>query len=760
MIERIPLMNGWRFSPAWRDGMEQGTSATSPGGAGAAGTAGHDVFTEVSLPHSPVELPLNYFDETAYQAVSCYRKTLPPVNLSGGRRAAIRFEGVMAVARVWLNGTFLGEHRGGYTPFEFFAESLLRGDGTDEITVSADARERPDVPPFGGQIDYLTYSGIYREVSLDIYAPLCVRNAKIECPDPLAPVKELSARFFASNTGPAREAVAEVTLSDRAGKRLAAATARVLVASGDSEFTVTLRSIAGAELWTPDAPVLYTVSCALSTESFADVYRTAWGFRSAEFRADGFYLNGKPFQIVGLNRHQAWPYVGYAMPARAQRKDADILKDELRVNTVRTSHYPQSIHFLDRCDERGLLVFEEIPGWQHLGGDEWKDIACRNVREMIERDWNHPSIVIWGVRINESLDDDAFYAKTNAIARSLDATRATGGVRYIQNSSLLEDVYTMNDFVLDGGPVALRNQREVTGLDRDVPYLVTEYNGHMYPTKKTDCEERQSEHVIRHLRVQNDAFADAHISGAIGWCAFDYNTHKDFGAGDRICHHGVMDIFRIPKFASFAYASQTPPERGVVLKPVTWWARGERSVGGILPLVVLTNCEEIGIKFGEFEEIRVAEKEASLSALPYPPFVVNLRHIPLEKIGAWGMRWEDALVTGYIGGKPAATVRLAANPVPAALSAVADDAELASGAKDATRVTVAVTDRFGNPLPFADTVARVSLSGPARIQGPSTFALTGGSRAFWVESSGAAGTVTVTVATDGLEPVNLKIAVV
>ena len=274
----------------------------------------------------------------------------------------------------------------------------------------------------------------------------------------------------------------------------------------------------------------------------------------------------------GLNWHQAWPYVGYAMPKRAQQDDADILKYELGVNTVRTSHYPQSRHFLDRCDEIGLLVIEEIPGWQHIGDDQWKQLACEHVREMIQRDWNHPSVFLWGVRINESRDDHDFYTETNRIARELDPTRQTCGVRVHAHSEFLEDVYTMNDFTHFGGDLVLRDQRVVTGLDHYVPYIVTEYNGHMYPTKRFDHEERLMEHGLRHMRVLSAAGLDPHIAGTVGWCAFDYNTHYQFGSGDRICYHGVMDMFRIPKFAADAYRSQVDPEKALFV-PVTIWAR-------------------------------------------------------------------------------------------------------------------------------------------------------------------------------------------
>ena len=274
-------------------------------------------------------------------------------------------------------------------------------------------------------------------------------------------------------------------------------------------------------------------------------------------------MNGEPLKRRGLNRNQSFLYSGYAQGKRSQEKDAEILKYDLACNIVRTSHYPQSHYFLDRCDEIGLLVFEEIPGWQHIGGESWKDESVANVERMIRRDWNHPSIIIWGVRINESPDDHDFYIRTNVAAKALDTTRPTGGVRCIPDSELLEDVYTMNDFVLgefempgNNRPrTPLRGQKEVTGLDRNVPYLVTEYNGHMYPTKAGDPEERQTEHVLRHADVLNAATGDDRIAGRIGRSMFDHNTHKDFGAGDRICHHGVMTIFRQPQFAAHVHAS-------------------------------------------------------------------------------------------------------------------------------------------------------------------------------------------------------------
>jgi beta-galactosidase len=173
--------------------------------------------------------------------------------------------------------------------------------------------------------------------------------------------------------------------------------------------------------------------------------------------------------------------MGYAAPESLQREDARILKEELGCVIVRTSHYPQSQYFVDECDRLGLLVFTEIPGWQHIGDEAWKDQAVENVREMVTQYRNHPSIILWGVRINESLVDDAFYLRTNALAHELDPSRATGGVRYLEKSSFLEDVYTFNDFSHKGDNPGVRPKKNVTP-DMSKALLITEHNGHMFPT--------------------------------------------------------------------------------------------------------------------------------------------------------------------------------------------------------------------------------------------------------------------------------------
>ena len=318
------------------------------------------------------------------------------------------------------------------------------------MAVDVDSRERADIPPFGFQIDYLTFGGIYREVALRIVPGTFIENIFAKPKDVLTPHPSLDVDCFLMHLEASKEPLTlEVDL--REGDRvIAKGSQKIPAADAAAEpmaHNVRLENLSGIKLWDLNNPNLYTVHVrVLRGTQLVDRDTRTIGFREASFTDHGFELNGKVIKLRGLDRHQTFPFVGQAMPGRCQRSDANILRHKLKTNIVRTSHYPQSRHFLDACDEMGLLVLEEIPGWQHIGDEAWKLISIDNVSRMIRRDWNHPSVILWGVRINESLDDHDFYTRTNALAHKLDPTRQTGGIRYFQESEFLEDVFTMNDF--------------------------------------------------------------------------------------------------------------------------------------------------------------------------------------------------------------------------------------------------------------------------------------------------------------------------
>ncbi len=726
----------------------------------------------VTLPHNAVDLPYAYLDEHSFQRPFTYQKTLRWDPGFQEQQVSLIFDGAMADAVVHLNGAKLHTHSNGYTPFEVDLTDHLRCD-ENLLCVTIDGTENPEIPPFGGQIDYLAYAGIYRDVWLKSTAPVSFERVRVDTREDDQGGFALSVRCDIRNRMQTEEPmVLTAALFAPDGTEVSRCSAEA--SSTDGFVTLSFGNVPSNAIqrWDIRSPVLYSMACSLECKGSHDNVDVSFGFRTAEFTPEGFFLNGRPVKLVGLNRHQSLPYVGYAAGRRAQERDAEILKRELRCNVVRTSHYPQSPWFLDHCDRLGLLVIEEIPGWQHIGGAEWKTRSLDNVRAMIQRDWNHPSIILWGTRINESPDDHDFYQQTSRLARSLDPSRQIGGIRNFAGSEFLEDVYTMNDFVLgsEGDPVAplsgtnrmrraLLSPRAVTGLDRDVPYLVTECNGHMFPTKRTDPEERQIEHVLRHLEVLDAAHGSSSISGCIGWCMADYNTHKDFGAGERICHHGVLDMFREPKPAAFAYASQGRPEDGVVMKPVTFWARGERSGGGSFPLIILTNCDAIRFRLDDGPVREALPDRSRFPNLPHPPVIIDHRQLPPDDLDCWGKAWYDLFLWGMLDGQEVCRCHLVANPQPTRMHIKPDSDHLLASEKDQLRVVVHVVDQADNLLVHFNEPLSLNVSGPARLIGPACLPFRGGSAVFWLESIGDAGTVLVEARTLGLAPANVRIRV-
>jgi beta-galactosidase len=683
-------------------------------------------FKRINIPHTNKMLPWHGFDDKEYEFVSVYRRhfRLPP-GLQG-RRAFVDFGGVMTAATCWINGQKLGEYRGGYTPFSFELTPHLNWRGDNVLAVEVDSTERKDIPPFGNRIDYLTFGGIYRDVQLRFVNPTFIENVFARPVDALSPNRTVQVRAFLDESQKS-DALLTLTAELRDGSRVIASQRQEIISEGP-HYDLTLANLGEIDLWSSDHPKLYQLRVTLTesgrVKDRVDQYETRIGFREAKFTSEGFYLNGKHLKLRGLNRHQTFPFVGQAMPARGQKRDAWILRKELKCNIVRTSHYPQSPHFLDACDEYGLLVFEEIPGWQHIGNDDWKNLALDNVDRMIRRDWNHPSIILWGVRINESGDDHDLYTKTNALAHALDDSRPTGGVRYRYNSERLEDVFTMNDF---GFPLRPPNHPL---------YLNTEFNGHMYPTKRSDNVERLREHTHRHARVHDQLASDDKYAGGLGWCAFDYNTHDEFGSGDRICYHGVSDIFRIPKPAAGFYKSQCDPSEEVVLEPAFDWARGDENET-FTNALVCSNCEKLRFYIGERFIAEVEPDRKTYKSLKYAPFVTNLHD-------GIGKAWADLRIEGYIGGKKVIEKKMSGRGADRQLLIEPDDKELIGDGIDMTRVVMKVTDEFGAVRPFANGPIALTIDGPGEIIGENPFALFGGVGAVWIKTKQSAGTIRLT----------------
>jgi len=712
-------------------------------------------FENVTLPHTNREIPFNYFDETETMFISCYRKIFQPDIAWKGKRVFLRFGAVSSVAEVFLNGKKLCEHKGGYTAFAVELTENLVYEEENVITVKVDSTERNDVPPFGYLIDYLCYGGMYREVDLIVSDSTYVNVMHITPLNVMDEKKKVEVTLFVNALKVECGVPFKVELLD--GEHIIAYCETVVdICEGDSKLQLSLEEVQGCTLWEPDSPQLYNVRATLGDT----VVMERFGFRKIEFTSTGFLLNDKKMKLVGLNRHQSYPYVGYAMPKRAQEKDADILKNEIGINIVRTSHYPQSKHFLDKCDELGLLVFEEIPGWQYIGDEQWKQLSINNVEDMIMEGYNHPSIVLWGVRINESQNDYEFYQRTNAKAHEMDSTRPTGGVKYIERADFQEDVYVMNEFQAGKYDRRHRDQNISTGLNHDVPFLVSEFTGAFHPTKRWDDTKHREEQALRHAWAHDEIALDDRICGAIGWCAFDYNTHYQFGPGDRVCYHGVADMFRIPKkWTTAVYESQKNPKEEPVLVPATLWVNGDIDECGFLPMYIFSNCDYVEFYFGDKFTRRL---------FPYKRWFAGLKHAPMymDRIpeGIWDeWGWEDATFIGYVDGEPVITKKFAKNPIPSKLKAKSDDTVLIAKKKeepyDVTRIVFEAVDQYENSLDYMMDSIQIFVEGPAKLIGPDTTTMQGGCIAAWIRTTGEKGTVKISARTSKLQSEEIEIKV-
>ena len=769
----ISLCNDWEFTERCSAAFLRGEGAGTP----------------VRLPHTVGLSPLHYASPADYERLSGYRRRLDIPEAYRGRRLFLQFDGAAHIATVYINGRECACHRCGYTAFRVEITALVEYGGENSLAVELDSTENAEIPPFGFVIDYLTYGGLYREVWLDVRAQSNIEDVCVATPA----LDRAKISVAVSGEGAVRVGIFDGAAQLASG-----------ICAGEIELTVP-----GAQPWSAERPRLYTCRAELldGGGNLIDTQETLFGFRTAEFRSDGFYLNGKKTFLRGLNRHQSFPYIGYAAPASLQYEDARILKEELGCNAVRSSHYPQSRHFISACDALGLLVFTELPGWQHIGDAAWKEQAIDNVSDMVRQYRNHPSVVLWGVRINESMDDDEFYARTNAAARALDPGRATSGVRYIEKSSLLEDVYAYNDFSHSGSNPGVKPKKKVTP-DMSKALLISEHNGHMFPTKAFDPWAKRQEQALRHARVLDAALASGEHAGCFGWCMFDYPTHKDFGSGDRVCYHGVMDAFRNPKLAAALYSSQSG--RSPVLELGSPMDIGDYPAGQTGGVYAFTNANELklykngayvasfrprgwrGLAHGpiliddtigrllETQEGYTGAKARIMKACLVSAGKHGLANMPLgDKLRMlycmlrYGLRLADgvALYGKYVGnwGGEATVWRFEGDNGAVRecrpggklhIEARASALTLTEGdSYDMAAVRLRILDEYGNLASYAQLPLRFETAGEIALAGPDSAAAEGGMCGTYIRTLGREGAGSLRISAPGLESVALKFEV-
>jgi beta-galactosidase len=725
-------------------------------------------FAVVTLPHTVTALSWRDWDPAAWQDEWIYRRHLDSAAVRGAR-VFVDFDGVMTDAVVLLNGSTVAVHQGGYLPWSAeLTGGLVHGDNV--LAVVVDARWLP-VPPDGGargaaSVDYLQPAGIYRNVALRVVPDTYLADIFAKPADVLTDARRVDvACTVDAHAVPPGPLEITVRLLDGSRSIAAAETALTLTRAGASTARLSLRGIAEVQLWAPETPKLYTVQAILSgLPGGVRHYATARiGFREARFEIDGFYLNGERRKIFGLNRHQLFPYTGMAMSPRLQRRDAEIIRTEFNCNMVRCSHYPQDPHFLDACDELGLMVWEEAPGWHHVGDAGWQDLAVGSVRDMVLRDRNRPSVIIWGTRLDETWDYPSMYRRMRHAARELDGSRQTSGAMRLHSAAnWAGDVFAFDDYHVDAhGSATL-----LPPLPK-VPYLVSEAVGALDGVRYfrwTDPPRLLARQALMHAEVHNIAGASARYAGLLGWAGFDYASLNGH-VYDHVKWPGVADTFRVPKPGAAFYQSQADPLARPVIIPAFPW---DTSIGSPLSgdralSVIATNCDQLQIYVGGQYAATARPDRERFRHLAHPPVLVDLARSPAIPALLGGPDLPDLRIDGYVGGRLAASVIMSADTSADQLMLTAEDTAIVADGSDMTRVIFRALDAYGNQRRQVTGVVELSLAGPALLVGdnPFDFAAFGGLGGAFVRSvPGQTGVVTLTATHPELGQATAQVRVV
>jgi Beta-galactosidase/beta-glucuronidase len=688
---------------------------------GQSATLDESAFSKVCLPHTNKVITHHLLvDKSDFEFISWYRRHFYVPTAYTGRRVLVEFQAVSQIGWVYVNGTLIRAHPGAYTSFTYDITNQVNfGDNVDNvIAVQVDSRYQPTMPPqTGNSVDYLVWGGICRDVKMIIVDPVHLgwvfASADSASLSTATGMMNVQSKIINQSTT-ARTCDVLVTVVDSSMTTVGTATVSPSIPANDSATMNLSVPVGPPHLWGPDNPYLYKVFTRVTCDqAVADEKMVRTGLRYFGFsKTDGkFRLNGQVVFLRGHNRHESFPFIGRAAPNRLQRRDAELLKYDLGDNVARCSHYPQDPEYIDRCDEIGLMLIEELPGWQTYGNAAWQDVAVNNVEEMVVRDRNHPAIISWGTRINESQDDpNGFFTRTNLKAHTLDPTRPTYGARNLQTSALTEDIFGYNDFHYASGILSPDAGK--------IPWMVTEYVGSFLAPKmhSWDGESDLINFTDVNMSILNTIISKGNICASFNWTSFDYNTEQSQGEqGNKYSGNG--DIFKNYKFPAYFHRAQRDPVKyGTVVYIASYWNANTPS-----NIWVASNCDSIALFVNNVSQ---GKKGPNLyMSLPHPVFQIPVTY-QAGNIKAIGFRGGVAVdsMTRYTPGNPA---KIILKP---------DDSGLVADGSDMTRVYVAVADQYDQPVPQASNSITFSVTGAGVFLGENPLALENGQGSFFVQT--------------------------
>jgi len=719
-------------------------------------------WDEVELPHTAKVEPIINTEDT-WEGICYYRKTFTVEESWRNKELLLEFEGAIQQSDVWLNGQLIVQHKGGYTPFYIHLNGLLIENEPNEIIIRLDNRAHKNFP-VGKDLKrngFTYWSGLYRSVFLHITNPIHITNAvnsnqlagggvffrtpEVSKTKATALVKT---HIINKASSPGKVKLEQVIIDDT-GQQLLHHLSEEMILLPDSSVHISQQfDMRNPLLWHPDHPYLYTLrTIVYSDGQKVDILEQRVGFRKLEFsREEGFKINGEPIYMVGTNRHQDYPFIGVALPKNAHYRDLKRIK-EAGYNTVRLAHYPQDPAVYDAADELGLMLLDGIPGWQFFNNNAiFKQRVFRDIRDMIHRDRNHPSVILWEPNLNEGYPPDAFRKQCNSLAHDeLPAGEYfTAGETYGAKETFWD--VAINNWTESPDSVFRNTIERAQNIQPEAPGFIKEYadwefGGWNSTTRSSRArgEKAMLQALWNTMWEYNANLANysPYTVGCCTWAMFD-----NYLSGDhKLYEWGTADYFRLPKFTEYLFRSQLEPYQAIagidhknpVVFIANWWAEESDNK----QVIVLSNCDKIILKLndsilaeqkpdkGPNTYYGVPEKGGhpfdggNCRYLKHPPFTFNnIEFIPGE-----------LKAEGFIDGHKVAEQIVCTPEAPVSIKLWADISGKPIDALgiDAVFIHAAVIDQNGSIACLDNTtLIEFSVQGDAKILGPSIVQLRGG----------------------------------
>ena len=774
----------WQFRDAWKPGYDD------------------SAWSKVFLPHS--------WDQTAHgpwvtvlhwRGIGWYRREFTVPAVTAGQRVLLEFEGALQVARVWVNGRQAGEHVGGYTGFVLDVTGLVKTGPGNLLALLVDNTNSPDIPP-ANETNITIYGGLYRDAWLHITGPVAIPDGGISITTSEVSRQRSTVRVATEVRNSLAAPAAVRLLSEvraRDGRVVATAEQKQNVpAKATATFAPAGMTVAAPDLWHPDHPNLYTLRSRVYRDGvLTDEVSTRFGIRVMGYTpGKGYTINGEFINLHGVNRRQDYGYLADALPDSISRRDMEIIK-EMGANVVRTSHYVQDKSILEAADELGLLVWEEIPNIKIYDysparttdqGDsrytrKFIDNCLAAMQEMVRRDRNHPSIIIWGIG-----DDMTGYPyledlrELNDKAHELDPTRWTAG----RVNPTITDVRDPTNH-------AFYDYRKLAAQHPDWKWLWNEWGafknerGILTEPDSRNVAETGVGPVAEYRRDTSPSELAAAIFQEVSWLPFEgmpwmaSTKWEMFDAGCAACEgtRGIFNYYGPPELRPWGTRYTAGDYRGLsdlwrIPKASYWFVRAQWNDAPFVHIVghwtwpgqegkprmvrIYSTCDEVelfvngrslGRKAPESMDNLLAEwrsygfrTQAPAGArLRRPPFL--WRQVPYE---AGTLR-----AVGYKDGKPYFDERKTAGE-PYQVVLQPDRETMKADGRDAVRIVAVVADHAGVMVPQAQPWLRFRAEGPGDLLGTPVLDAVWGMAAINVLSSGDAGPVRITASGRGLKP--------